>query len=154
MSALQRLDFIPGDWKLGVGGFCVPVSELGELVFCGFAGLFYLIKKVADSMARSMHAASLCILPCVGYWRCLVFLCCSLSPSPRPSSSEAGCQIAPSEMCFVGSPRGWSSLCKGWCPSAGYHLLFALCRVQAHSAHCLKGFSKICLAARVEICLA
>lgn len=33
MSALQRLDFIPGNWKLGVGGLWIPLSEFGELVF-------------------------------------------------------------------------------------------------------------------------
>lgn len=112
------------------------------LLFCCFLVFFYLIKKVADSMTRSMHTASLCILPCVGYWRCLVFLCCSLSLLQDPPHQRLGATLlsapstwqllTPSEPCFVGSPRGWSSLCKGWCPSAGYHLLFALCRVKAH----------------------
>lgn len=41
MSALQRLDFIPGSWKLEVGGLCIPVSKLGELVFCGFVVLLF-----------------------------------------------------------------------------------------------------------------
>lgn len=64
MAALQRLDFIPGNWKLGSGGegLCIPVSE--------FSGFFpYLVKRMTDSMVRSMHTASLCILSHVGYWR-------------------------------------------------------------------------------------
>lgn len=34
MSALQRLDFIPGKWKVRVGELCIPVDESGELVLC------------------------------------------------------------------------------------------------------------------------
>lgn len=123
---------------------------------------FLLDQKVADSMARSTRAASLCILPWVGYWRCLVLLCCSLSPSPRPSSSEAGCHIALCPFSTAAIDPKWALFhwrssrvlfpLQGWCHSGGSHLLLALCRVRAHSAHCLRGLSKICLAAWVQIC--
>lgn len=75
MSALKRLDFIPVNWKLGVGGLCIPVSEFGELVFCWFVGFFWLLKKVADSMARSM-CASFPVWVTGGAW------CSSAAPCP------------------------------------------------------------------------
>lgn len=97
---LQGLDFIPDNWKLGLGGLFIPVGESGELIFSLICWFFYTYHK--------------------GVWQHgWIHACCQ---SVHPSLGGLPGWEVPGVPLLLLNPFSKTLLIRGWVPHCSVHL--------------------------------